>query len=154
MQRAATEVMEGIILSAVIEAVAALKAASGGLPNNLLREVQSVHSNTTFADLPKELQDSIRSSVRSAFTQLLKDGYSVLASQPGQGRSMSPPSPRREHRGPPVVRGGRPPRAPRPAGAPGGPDKPEGAGPGRGPGKGPGGAPRRPRPPKGKPRMS
>lgn len=153
MQRAATEVMEGIILSAVIEAVTALKAASGGLPNNLLREVQSVHPNTTFADLPKELQDSIRSSVRSAFTQLLKDGYSVSAAQPGQGRPTSAP-PRREHRGPPPPRGGRPPRAPRPSGAPGGSEKPEGAGSGRGPGKGPGGAPRRPRPPKGKPRMS
>ena len=59
MQRAANEVMQSILFSAVLDAVAALKSASGGLPNQLLRDVQAIHPNVTFADLPKELQDAI-----------------------------------------------------------------------------------------------
>ena len=133
MQRAATEVMEGIILSAVIDAVAALKAASKGLPNNLLRDLQSVHPNTTFADLPKELQDSIRATVRAAFTQLLKEGYAVGPRQQMQASRPMDRVPERQRpapgdrRGPPRGpnqghrRGGRPPKA----GGPGG-GKPRG----------------------------
>ena len=59
MPRAATDVMQSVIFSAVLDAIAALKDASGGLPNNLLRQVQAIHNNVTFADLPKELQDAI-----------------------------------------------------------------------------------------------
>ena len=40
MQRAANDVMQSIVFSAVLDAVAALKSASGGLPNQLLRDVQ------------------------------------------------------------------------------------------------------------------
>jgi len=69
--------MQSILLSAVIDALEAMKAASGGVPNNVLRDLQSVHRNTTFADLPKSVQDSITQSVRAAFTQLLKEGYAV-----------------------------------------------------------------------------
>ena len=68
MQRAANEVMQSIIFSAVLDALAALKRASGGLPNQLLRDVQAIHPNVTFADLPKELQDAIAESTRAAFT--------------------------------------------------------------------------------------
>ena len=42
MQRAATEVMQSIVFSAVLDAIAALKAGSGGLPNQLLRDVQEI----------------------------------------------------------------------------------------------------------------
>ena len=77
MQRAASEVMQSIVLSAVIDALEAMKAASKGVPNLMLRDLQSVHRNTTFADLPKPVQDSIAQSVRAAFTQLLKEGYAV-----------------------------------------------------------------------------
>ena len=66
MQRAATEVMQAIIFSAVLDGIAALKRASGGLPNQLLRDVQAIHANVTFADLPKELQDSLVEATRSA----------------------------------------------------------------------------------------
>ena len=65
MERAATEVMQSIVFSAVLDAIAALKSASGGLPNQLLRDVQAIHANVTFADLPKELQDAIAASTRS-----------------------------------------------------------------------------------------
>ena len=61
MQRAANEVMQSIVFSAVLDAVAALKSASGGLPNQLLRDVQAIHANVTFADLPKELAGRDRS---------------------------------------------------------------------------------------------
>ncbi|HVF36665.1 MAG TPA: hypothetical protein VNA29_01830 [Sphingomicrobium sp.] len=77
MQRAASDVMQSILFSAVAEALEALRAASKGVPNEMLRDLQSVHRNTAFADLPKALQDSITQSVRTAFTRLMKEGYAV-----------------------------------------------------------------------------
>ena len=123
MARAANEVMQSVIFSAVLDAIAALKAASRGLPNQLLRDVQTIHPNVTFADLPKELQDAIAQSTRAAFTQLLKEGYAVGPRQQMQqsrpmdrvperprdrpGDRRGPPrGPRPERRGPP--RGGKP----------------------------------------------
>ena len=154
MPRAANEVMQSIIFSAVLDAIAALKAASGGLPNQLLRDVQAIHPNVTFADLPKQLQDAIAESTRTAFTQLLKDGYAVGPRQQMQATRPMDRVPDRqrqgERRGPP---GDRRPRGP------GGPRRdPNGSGPGggngpRGPG-GPGGPTRPRKPPKGKPRLS
>ncbi len=149
MQRAANEVMQSVIFSAVLDALAALKTASGGLPNQLLRDVQAIHPNVTFADLPKELQDAIVASTRAAFSQLLKEGYAVgprHQQQPSRPLDRVP-----ERRGPGPDRRG-PPSDRRPRG-PGGPRRdPEGSGPGRGP-RGPGGGPSRPRKPKGKPRL-
>ena len=119
MPRAAQDVMQSVIFSAVLDAVAALKAGSKGLPNNLLRDVQAIHPNVTFADLPKELQDAIATSTRAAFTQLLKEGYSV-APQHRQGevvdRGARGPRPPRPNDGRPA--GQRPPRGPRPGGSP------------------------------------
>src|SRR3954452_23954213 len=77
MPRAANDVMQSIIFSAILDGLAALKRASGGLPNQLLRDVQAIHPNVTFGDLPKELQDSLSESTRAAFSQLLKEGYAV-----------------------------------------------------------------------------
>ncbi len=144
MIRSANEVMQSVIFSAVLDAVAALKAASGGLPNQLLRDVQAIHPNVTFADLPKQLQDAIAESTRAAFTQLLKEGYAVGPRQQQQASRPMDRVPERDRRGPPVER-----RPRRPSGPPrdpnsSGPDR-------RGPGTGPGGGPRRK--PKGKPRL-
>ncbi|HEX5257785.1 MAG TPA: hypothetical protein VFW35_03265 [Sphingomicrobium sp.] len=140
MPKAASEVMQSIIFSAVLDGLTALKRASGGLPNQLLRDVQAIHANVTFADLPKELQDQIAETTRAAFTQLLKEGYAVGPRQQMQQSRPIDRVPERQRtndrRGPP--RGPR--RAP-PSGS--GPDKPRG---------GPGG-PSRPRKPKGKPRL-
>jgi hypothetical protein len=138
MPRAANDVMQSIIFSAVLDGLAALKRASGGLPNQLLRDVQAIHANVTFADLPKELQDQIAESTRTAFTQLLKEGYAV---GPRQQMQQSRPIDRVPERQRPDRRG--PPRGPRP---------PRADGPDRGP-RGPGGGPSRPRKPKGKPRL-
>jgi len=139
MARAASEVMQSIIFSAVLDGLAALKRASGGLPNQLLRDVQAIHPNVTFADLPKELQDQIAETTRAAFTQLLKEGYAVGPRQQMQQSRPIDRVPERDRRGPPRGpseghrRGGRPPKG-------GGPDRPGG-----------GGRPRKP--PKGKPRL-
>ena len=134
MQRSATEVMHDIVLAAVLDGVAALRASSGGMPNNLLRNVNAIHANTTFADLPKELQDAINATVRAAFNKLLKEGYSVT--------SGSAPPPRPQHR--PVRDGApRPPRRSPPSGGKPGGGRPEGKGP-----RTPGGKPRTPRPPR------
>jgi hypothetical protein len=140
MARAANDVMQSIIFSAILDGIAALKRASGGLPNQLLRDVQAIHPNVTFADLPKELQDQIAESTRAAFTSLLKEGYAVGPRQQMQQSRPMDRVPERQRtsdrRGPP--RGGRP-------------SRPGGEGPDRGP-RGPGG-PSRPRKPKGKPRL-
>jgi hypothetical protein len=147
MQRPANEVMQSVIFSALLDAVEALKRASGGLPNQLLRDVQAIHRNVTFADLPKELQDAIVESTRTAFTTLLKDGYAV---GPRQAMQQSRPMDRvperdRRPRGPATG----PRRTGRPPSGGGGPDKPGGGG------DRPGGGPSRPRrKPKGKPRLS
>jgi hypothetical protein len=131
MPKAATDVMQAIIFSAVADAFDALKAASKGVPNTMLREIQAVHRNATFADLPKELQDAINASVRSAFTQLLKEGYAVAPSQAHGSRPLDR-VPERERRDRPAR-----------------PDDRRGSrGPRRGPGQGPGRGPR----PGGKPR--
>jgi hypothetical protein len=132
--------MQSLIFSAVLDAIAALKSASGNLPNNLLRQVQAIHGNVTMADLPKELQDAIAASTRAAFAGLLKEGYSVAPRDAGPGR----PAPRQ---GEVVARGvdrtPRPtPRGPRPDG----PRGPRGDGP-RGD-RPSGGAPRGPRGPR------
>ena len=146
MPRAATDVMQSILFSAVLDGVAALKAASKGLPNQLLRDVQAIHPNVTFDDLPKELQDAIAQSTRAAFTLLLKEGYAVGPRQQQVSRPMDRVPDRRgpgpDRRGPGTDRRPRRPNGP--------PKKPEGTG----PGKGPGGGQRRTRPPKGKPRLS
>jgi hypothetical protein len=128
--------MQSLIFSAVLDAIAALKSASGNLPNNLLRQVQAIHGNVTMADLPKELQDAIAASTRAAFAGLLKEGYSVAPRDAGPGR----PAPRQGEvvargvdRTPrPTSRGPRPdgPRGPRSDGPRG--DRPSGGAP-RGP---------------------
>ena len=140
MPRAANDVMQSIIFSAVLDALAALKRGSGGLPNQLLRDVQSIHPNVTFADLPKVLQDQIVESTRAAFTQLLKEGYAVGPRQQMQASRPMDRVPERPRERPGDRRG--PPRGPGRGARPGG------DGPGKGPGKGPG--PSRPRKPKGK----
>lgn len=136
MTKSATELMQEIIFSAVIDSIQALKTASKGLPNTLLRDLNAIHANVTLADLPDDVQAAIATNVRAAFTRLLKEGYSV---QPGRGvPERRPPAP------PPVVgRGERrpPPRPPvrpdspkpggptgRPSGRRGPPKPPRGGG--------------------------
>ena len=132
MPRAANDVMQSIIFSAILEGIAALKRGSGGLPNQLLRDVQAIHPNVTFADLPKELQQQISESTRSAFTQLLKEGYAVGPRQQMQASrpiDRVPERQRPDRRGPPRGpspghrRGGRPPKG---GGNGGGNNKPGG----------------------------
>jgi hypothetical protein len=134
MTKSATDLMQEIIFSSLIDAVAALRTASKGVPNAMLRDVQAIGPNTTFGDLPNELQASIGESVRAAFNRLLKEGYSVSPGRP------APPPIRPRPQGP---GGGRPQGSggPRPQG-PGGARPPQGR-----PGARPGGDRNR-RPPK------
>ena len=135
MAKSANELMQEILTAAVTDAVVALKDASRGLQNNLLRDIGAIHANTAPADLPAELQASIRASVREAFTRLMREGYSVSTSQPPPRPETRPPAPH-GHR--------------RPGSGPHRPDRPRGKGPrpaqDRPPGKGP------PRPGGGKPK--
>ena len=109
VQRAASDVMQSILLSAVIDALEAMKAASKGVPNLMLRDLQSVHRNTTFADLPKSVQDSIAQSVRAAFTQFLKEGYAVGPKQEMQQSRPMDRVPERQRNGARVRDRARPP---------------------------------------------
>jgi len=136
MPKAAADVVRSVLFSAVIDAIEAMRAASKGLPNNMLRDLQSIHRNTAFEDLPKEVQDSIAQSVHSAFTQLLKEGYAVGPRAAVQQSRPMDRVPERPRHGPGNDRRG-PPRGPRRG--PGGPRQ----GPG-GPGKG-SRSPRKPR---------
>ena len=131
MPRAANDVMQSILFSAILDALAALKTASRGLPNQLLRDVQAIHPNVTFADLPKELQDAIVASTRTAFTQLLKEGYAVGPKQSMQAARPMDRVPERERRGPTERRDiRRTPGRRGPGGRPGG-GKPGGGGGGK-----------------------
>jgi hypothetical protein len=132
MTKSATDLMQEIIFSAVIDAIQALKTASKGLPNTLLRDINAIHVNVTLADLPEELQAAIASNVRSAFTRLLRDGYSVMPRTGLPERRAPAPAPV-------VGRGERRPPSGRPAGP-----KPGGPGGGR-----PGGRRGPPKPPRG-----
>ena len=135
MVKAASDVMQSVLIAAVVEAIEALKAGAGGLPNSLLRDLQGVHRNAAFADLPKALQDSINQSVRTAFNELLKQGYAVGPKGEMQQARPIDRVPEQDRRAPTERRF---PRAgPGRRGAGGGPG---GAGPGRGPR--PGGKPK------------
>lgn len=107
MTKSATDVMQEIVYSAIVDALDALKSASKGVPNTLLRDINAIHANSTFSDLPKELQTAISGSVRSAFNRLLKEGYSVSQGAPTAPPRRSPPP--SGSNPPPVRRGGRPP---------------------------------------------
>lgn len=120
MKKSATEVMQEIMFSAVVDSIGALKGASKGLPNTLLRDLNAIHANATFADLQGELQAAITASVRAAFARLLKEGYSV---SPIDGAAPRPPrplpetAPRGARGKPPPKRGpGEGRRPPRPGG--------------------------------------
>jgi hypothetical protein len=126
MPRAATDVMQSVLFAAVADALEAMKAASKGVPNTLLRDIQAVHRNAAFDDLPEALQHSILASVRTAFTQLLKEGYAVGPRTAIQQSRPMDRVPERERRGPGHSDRRGPPRGPR-RGPPGG----------KGPGKGP-----------------
>src|ERR1700741_2096001 len=110
MPRAANDVMQSIIFSGGPDGLASLKRAPGGLPTELLRDVQAIHPNVTFADLPKELQDQIAETTRAAFTQLLKEGYAVGPRQQMQQSRPIARVPERQRHGPNDRRG--PPRGP------------------------------------------
>lgn len=132
MERSATDIMQEALVAAVLDAIVAWKAASGGLANALARDLGAVHPNTTLADLPKEVQAALRDGTRATFTRLLKEGYNVAKGAPP---SRTPPTGSR----PPRTDGPRHdgPRPPRPRG-PGKPPVVEHRGKPRGPGR-PGG---------------
>ena|SRR5687768_7737678 len=146
MIKSANEVMQEIVYSSIVDALAALKAASGGVPNTLLRDINAIHVNSTFADLPKELQAAIAASVRAAFTRLMKEGYNVSSGQAAPPVRRDSPNvprgPRPPHRGGPRRDG---PGGPRRDG-PGGPRRDTPGGRRDGPGGRGGNHPRGPKP--------
>ena len=121
MKKSATEVMQEAVYAAVVDAIAALKAASGGVPNALIRDIAAIHPNTAFADLPSQLQSAITASVRDAFQRLLKAGYTVSPNDAPPPRPQQAPTVvgRGQYK-PPA--GGRPQR---PGPGTGGPRKPQ-----------------------------
>lgn len=129
MARSATDIVQEIINAAVTDAIVALKDASRGLPNALLRDLNAIHANTAFADLPPSVRGAIAVSVRDAFTRLQKDGYVIAeakriiipdgrvpAQRPNVAKGLQGPAqgkPKDPRRPPP-----RPPPGPKRRGAP------------------------------------
>ena len=120
MEKSATDIMQDALVAAVLDAIIAWKAASGGLANVLARDLGAVHPNTTLADLPKEVQAAITGSTRATFNRLLKEGYNVAKGAPqrpvpsgprpdGPRTSRGPQRPRGPGK-PPIVETKRPPR--------------------------------------------
>jgi len=120
MTKPAAEVMHEILVAAVIDGVTALRAASKGLPNALLRDINAIHPNTTFDDLPDDLRTSIQQSVRAGFTRLQKEGYTVFNPKLAPPPRPAPRPPAAPSRGPGAPRDQQ--RRPRPPG--GGPKRP------------------------------
>lgn len=121
MTKSATDLVQDAINAAVVDAIVALKGASQGLPNALLRDINAIHANTAFADLPEAVRQVVSASTRDLFTRLRGGGYTVA-----DAKSVAPPrpapAPDRPRSGP--RNGPRPgaPRTPRP----GGPRRPPG----------------------------
>jgi hypothetical protein len=118
MTRSATETVHDIINAAVVDAIVALKQASKGLPNALLRDVNAIHANTAFGDLPEAIRSAVASSVRGAFSKLQKDGYVVAEAKSVQVA----PAPRKSVSPADRPAGGQ--RRPKPGHAPKGPPRP------------------------------
>ncbi|MGZ8335241.1 MAG: hypothetical protein ACXWU1_01100 [Allosphingosinicella sp.] len=142
MAKSATDVMQEIIFAAVVDSLGAMKDASRGVPNTLLRDIGTIHANATFADLPKEVQSAISANVRAAFNRLLKEGYAVSPA----GAEPRPAAPRHVPSGPRGRPGhGGAPRGPgrpnAPGGKPGGGGRPSGGKPGGGGARPSGGKP-------------
>jgi hypothetical protein len=135
MEKSATDIMQDALVAAVLDAIVAWKAASGGLANVLARDLGAVHPNTTLADLPKEVQSAITASTRATFNRLLKEGYNVAKGAP-QRPTYSGPRPDGPPRGPQGPRGprgpGKPPIVETKRGPRGGPGGGGRGGPGRG----------------------
>jgi hypothetical protein len=91
MSKSATELMQDVLFSAVVESIASLKAGVKNAPNMLLRDINAIHENSTFADLPPSLQNSIRESARNAFLTMKKEGYSVSSNTVTQTRHIANP---------------------------------------------------------------
>jgi hypothetical protein len=117
MPKSATQVVHEILFSAVVDAIVAVKKASEGLPNALLRDLGTVHPNTSFADLPPSLQAAVNDAVKMTFGRLLQEGYEISPRQAARppSRAPAPVSARPGSEGPRRSRpNGRPPK-----GAPG-----------------------------------
>ena len=111
MEKSATDIMQDALVTAVLDAIVAWKAAAGGLTNVLARDLGAVHPNTTLADLPREVQSALSASTRATFNRLLKEGYNVAKGAP-QRPVHSGPRPDAPPRGPQGPRGPRGPGKP------------------------------------------
>ena len=106
MPKSATDLMQDIINAAVVDAIVALKDSAKGMPNALLRDLNAVHANTAFTDLPAAVQTAVAPSVRDAFGKLRKEGYAIAEAngQPRPPRPAGVPVTRRPGARPPVRR--------------------------------------------------
>ena len=76
-KKSASDVLRQAIFSSFISGLDALKENSKGMPNILNKNIASIHANTSFDDMPKEVRDAINNSVRDTLARLRNDGYSV-----------------------------------------------------------------------------
>jgi hypothetical protein len=112
MPKSATDIMQEIVFSALLDSIAAFKDAAKGVPNVLVRELNTVHPNTTLEDMPAEVRAAIAASVRDAFARLRKEGYAVAGAETVPSRPPARPAGAPPRSGGPGRSGGDRPRRP------------------------------------------
>jgi hypothetical protein len=71
------EIMEQVVVRAVLEAVQAMRKANS-TDNMLLRELKALHSNTTMEDLPEHLQKLVKELATSMFGYINRSGFVLV----------------------------------------------------------------------------
>lgn len=73
----ANEALEEAVLWAFLELLAEVKRGNGNIDNMTMREVKSLHANTTKGDLSPHLKKALGNVTRSSMGYLNKNGYKV-----------------------------------------------------------------------------
>lgn len=81
MEKSAKQIIKEALFNGLVEAITAMKRNSGHSPNVLLRDIASIHSNTTLNDLPDYVSKSIATSVEDTLNKLHKHGYAVTTTE-------------------------------------------------------------------------
>ncbi len=69
--------MTDILASSITEALDSMKKSANGMPNVLLRDIQSIHVNSTLDELPDSAKGAILNCVSSALSRLQAEGFVI-----------------------------------------------------------------------------
>lgn len=72
------QLMEEVITRAAMAFVQSMKATNGNNDNLVLREIKSLHSNTTYEDLPEHLQALVKEIATAMFGYINHQGFVLV----------------------------------------------------------------------------